>query len=490
MATVLSASSSSSSPPPLELRFRSQVSAFISTAITATEPDEVAAFGTRGDGKTFGAFGVMIAHAQQHHAQGGELPTKWLGAADTFASHVAKTHESLMEPFWRGTWSLRDQGHIAVFTVDGTELVHLRLLGVEDQAGQDRLRAASHGLWFEEPAPSSVLVQSTGLSESSWGLGITSCRMPSYKNPKIMTLNYPDEDHWTWQRFVVRQDPGTSYVRIPPGERASEEQRARWKQALANRPDMLRRLLLGQPGTIVLGPQVAVGFNRDTHVRACRPSHHVPIWLGQDAGHTPTTVVAQRVDGRCRILAAIASEHDGMRGHIRDLVLPWLGEHAPWALDSRDYVTVVYDPATDTDEQADIETNALRVMQQLLPGKYRPGPVSWDGRKDPMLSLLNAMHLGEPMLQIDPVHAKGLIKALDGGWYYAQAPDGSLRKADTRTGSAQPKKPNHPHEDYGDAFCYLVAGMAPLSALTHRPRAYSATNRGAFSLRDVTGGRR
>jgi len=100
-------------------------------------------------------------------------------------------------------------------------------------------------------------------------------------------------------------------------------------------------------------------------------------------------------------------------------------------------------------------------MMQVLPGKYRPGPVSWDGRKDPMLSLLNAMHQGEPVLQVDPVHAKGLVRALEGGWYYAQAGDGTLRKADTRTGSAQPKKPNHPHEDYGDAFCYLVSAMAP-----------------------------
>ena len=178
---------------------------------------EVAAFGTRGDGKTWGAFGAMVAHAQRHHEQGFSLPTKWLGAADTFQSHKSKTHESLMAPGWRGTWQLRDDGHVAVFAVAGTELVHLRLFGVEDQSGMDRLRAECHGLWFEEPAPSSVLVQSSGLSESAWGLGMTSQRLPSYCHPAIMTLNYPDDDHWTWQRFVVTQLPGTEYVRIPPG---------------------------------------------------------------------------------------------------------------------------------------------------------------------------------------------------------------------------------------------------------------------------------
>lgn len=430
----------------------------------------------------------MLAHAQQHHAAGYPLPTKWLGAADTFASHVAKTHESLMEPLWAGLWTLRDGGHVAVFTIDGTELVHLRLFGVEDQAGMDRLRAASHALWFEEPAPSSVLVQSSGLTESAWGLGITSCRLPSYKHPKIMTLNYPDEDHWTWQRFVVQQHPGTGYERIPPGERASEEQRARWKQALITRPDMLRRLLLGQPGTIMLGPQVAVGFNADRHVTRCTPTPHVPVWIGQDGGHTPTSVIGQRLEGRVRILGALSSEHDGMRGHVRSLLLPWLGEHTPWVLDVPDMCFVRYDPAIDTDEQADIETNPLRVMRSLLPGQYRPGPVSWDGRKDPMLALLNAMHQGDPVLQVDPVQARGLVRALDGGWYYAQGPDGGLRKADTAKGSAPPKKPNHPHEDYGDAFCYLVAGLAPMTVRDARPKAPNKARQG-FALAEMTGKR-
>lgn len=436
------------------------MSAFISTAVTGTAR-EVAAFGTRGDGKTWGAFGAMVAHAQRHHERGFPLPTKWLGAADTFQSHKSKTHESLVAPGWRGTWQLRDDGHVAVFAVGGTELVHLRLFGVEDQSGMDRLRAECHGLWFEEPAPSSVLVQSSGLSESAWGLGMTSQRLPSYAHPAIMTLNYPDEDHWTWRRFVVEQQPGSAYFRIPPGELASDEQRQEWERALANRPDMLRRLLRGQPGTIMLGPQVAVGFNRDTHVRPTRPVRGFPLWLGQDGGHTPTTVFGQRIDHRVLVLGALSSEHAGMRQHLRDLVRPWLGEHCPWVLESRDLLYGRYDPSLNTDDAGDIDSNPMAILTRELPGHWQPGPITWDGRKDPMLALLNAMHAGEPVLQIDPSHAPGLVKALDAGWYYAEAPGGGLRKADTASGSAQPKKPNHPHEDYGDAFCYLVAGMAP-----------------------------
>src|SRR3990167_642676 len=298
-------------------------------------------------------------------------------------------------------------------------------------------------------------------------MGLTSLRLPSYRHPEIMTHNHPDTDHWTAQRFVFKERPGdheiaTQYVRIPKGEYASESDRAKWAKALSNRPDMLRRLINAEFGAVILGPQVAVGFNPDQHVRACTPLRGVPVWIGQDGGHTPTTVIGQRAEGRCRILGALSSEHAGIRQHVRDLVRPWLGEHAPWALDDKDLLYGRYDSSMNTDDFGDSDSNPVHVLtQEMLPGHWQPGPVSWDGRKDPMLALLNSMSQGEPVLQVDPVQARGLVRALDTGRYYPMGPDGRISKSDTASGSAQPKKPNHPHEDYGDAFCYLVAGMAP-----------------------------
>jgi hypothetical protein len=407
----------------------------------------------------------MIEHATKHHEVGGDLPTKWLGAADTFQSHKSKTHDSLLAPGWQGAWRLRDDGHLAVFRVAGVDLVHLRLFGVEDQSGMDRLRAECHGLWFEEPAPSSVLVQSSGLSESAWGLGLTSQRLPSYAHPAIMTLNYPDEDHWTWQRFVVQRHPGTAYVRIPPGERASAEQRAEWERALANRPDMRRRLLEGQPGALQLGEVVAVGFNADDHVLygpAPTVSRDAPLYLGTDGGesHTWVTVVGQRVfqDGRhrVRIHASLISSPSGCRQHMNDTVIPWLEAHAPWTLRRDEQRPICwYDPACDTEDPGDANSNPLRTMRATLPGAYLPGPVSWAGRRDPLLALLRSRSPGLEIVAQGDGNA-GLIRALNGGWHYPTNLAGQVTRD-------KPKKPNHPHEDFGDGLCYVVAGMQPLA---------------------------
>lgn len=455
--------------PDVDLDFsRPGVREFIVKA-TSGEYREVAAFGARGDGKTQGAFGAMVLHAQKHAAGGFPLPTRWVGVADTFQSHKLKTIQSLRHPMWQGAWTVRDQGHLATFRDRDVE-VELHLFGIEDQGAADRMRMEFHGMWFEEPAAAAVMVQSSGIDKSSWLLGLTSQgkgRTPTYHTPAIMTLNLPDLEHWTWQRYVADPRPGTAYVRIPQGERATAEDRQSWREALADRPDMIRRLIDGEPGTILLGQQVAVGFSYDVHVASERiePVPSEPLWLGTDGGGglTWVTVVGQRVKGRCRILGAILSDPAGAEQHYREDVIPWLSRHAPWVVSrAREHggVKVVYDPNCDQRDSGNVESNALRTMQKLLPGTYRPGPVDWEGRNQPILALFNAMEYGQPVLQVDP-RATGLIQALGGGWYYPVGRDGKVSRD-------KPKKPNHPHEDYGDAFAYLITGMRPLVDRGHR----------------------
>jgi hypothetical protein len=400
----------------------------------------------------------MVAHAQEHHRRGYALPVRWMGIADTFRAHVLKTVRSLQDPGWYGLWRLSDQDHQARFVVQDQALVALDLFGVEDPGAMDRVRMETTGVWAEEPAPSALMVTSSGLSESAWLLALTSQRVPSYHHPAIMTLNYPDEDHWTWQRFVGQPHPGTATVRVPPGERASAAQRAEWAQALQARPDLVRRLLDGEPGIVQLGVSVATGFRRALHVSPTRltltPGE--PVWMAHDGGLTPATVIGQYLNGRMRIVASLTSEHAGMRQHVESCVIPWLARAAPWLLErgGRELLYARYDPSLETGDLGDIDSSPLRVLRSQLPGHYVAGPVSWAGRRDPMLAAFNVARAGEPALQLDPVDALPLIRALDGRWYYPQATDGRARRE-------LPAKPNHPWEDLGDAFAYLLAGMAP-----------------------------
>lgn len=422
----------------------------------------------------------MIMHALQHRKHGFPLPTIWLGVRDTMRNHELTTFKTLRETFWEGRWRIHDK--TARYTLDGEELIQLELIGADSPSDTEKVRTMCHGVWMDEAAPAQDV--SNGLTVDIWAHALSSMRLATHANVAVLTTNYPEEDHWAAMRFYFDPQPGTQCFRIPPGERATEEYRARIIQAYATMPQLARRLVHGQFGSIFLGQQVAQGFNRDVHVSPdhLEPIKGMPLWFGQDGGHTPATVIGQRYSGRVRILASLVAEHYGVEEQLKELVLPWLGEHAPWWQESVDHVRVMYDPSMNTDDYSTVARNPLRAMRALLRGHYQPGPTTWTGRKNPMLALMNTLHLGTPVLQID-ASCKALIKALNGGWYYATGPDGKITKADGTRDEAQPKKPNEPHADLGDAFCYLVAGMAPTQDAV-KPMRFDRAKTHAFNVYD------
>ena len=275
-----------------------------------------------------------------------------------------------------------------------------------------------------------------------------------------MTTNYPDEDHWTWRRFTPGAGtsgfhPGEAtrqWFRIPPGERADAAQRAEWHNALSERPDLMKRLLDGEPGVVQLGPQVAQGFSEMVHVSGQRLEvfKGEPLIMGWDFGHTPTVIISQEWRGTVRVLAALSCDHGGVRQHISNSVKPWLAKNAYWALQQPGMMLHCYDPAGNTEEQADIDQSPIRVIQNELGGSATQGPVKWEARKGPLLSIMQK----RDGLIIDPIGGRPLIQALSGRWYYPQDHSGNVSRD-------LPKKPNHPWEDLGDAFCYLLARIAP-----------------------------
>lgn len=479
------------------------------------ERREIFCFGTRGDGKTIGWMVGAIEHARAHHAAGFPLPVPWVGVTDTFTSHKLKTIKSFENVIFKGGWRLSDNDHVATFYLAGTPLVRVDLFGIEDQGAMDRMRMETVGIWFEEPAPSAVMVTSSGVSEDAWNLGLTSQssgRIPSHFYPAVTTENYPDEDHWTWQRANPTYDPvfahpeqfrqifnkmkipwpsvfndypqgsplemcmgvsttvkNAQWFRVPAGERASETDRLGWVDSLANRPDLVRRLILGQPGVIMMGDQVAQGFTRHDHTSSeiipCLPGE--PVYMGFDFGHTPSCTIAQYLDKSLRVKAGLFIKGAGQKQLLEEMILPWLGRFAPWVLRDPDtFAFIGFDPAQGTTEkpkgsEADIENSALKMIQDMLGGGwFEPGPIQWEVRKDILVRSFDRRRF---IIVEDGPYTKDLIRALDGRWYYAKTAQGDLR-------SAQPKKPSI-FADLGDSFIYMLSryGVPGMNENASRP---------------------
>jgi hypothetical protein len=430
----------------LRLTFGSVALAAIQ-AIVRGVAAEVAVFGPRGEKKTTLALAAIIGHAQEHAGKGFPLPTTWVGAMDTFMSHTEKTMETLKGDHWQGAWSLREDKHRAVFTLNGTEFVHLWLTGVEDQGGIDRLRREMHGLWIDEAAPTSVLVRSLGLNETAWTTGISSLRLKSYRNPAILTTNYPDRSHWTWQRFVEKPHPGTAYFRIPPGENASPEERARTEKALRNRPDLLRRLHAGQPGSVQLGDPVTPGYQEMRHYdrQTSRFPRPPELYLGFDAWHHPAGVVGVLTPmGQLQIWWAHAMHNADLLQLARDLLEPWLIAHRLGD------VPRVYagDKTAFTPDQSNRQVSAGQRLLERLPGQWRATP-----NDPPTLigavrdSLGVSLSTGEPRILLCGPEVAELDAALSGGWHLDEH------------GKAVKVGDAGKHSHVGDAFAHLVTSI-------------------------------
>jgi hypothetical protein len=440
------------------LEYKAGASRFIVEAVGGAAA-EVACWGARGDWKTSAAFAVVLILANLHRVSGGALPMRWLVLGGTHVEHGLKLCRSAVAPHWGGLWSLREDKHLIVLTL-GVELAHLDLVGAMDPGALDRLRMETHAVWAEEVAPAAY-EGGSGVPLDAWHMAISSCRLPTPRRVAVLTSNLPDEDYWAWLRFEGRPPhPETVSVRIPPGESANAEDRARWAVAWQNRPDWIARFLQGEPGSVAQGPAVAKGYNPISHV-AARP---LPILVGETYfgwdsapnAHTHAVVIGQRVGAHLHILAGLYLEESGFQQFLDQVVRPWCARYLPWALNRPDGLIHRVDPNMDTEEGGDYGNNPTRRLRTVLGGHIRPGPVDWPARIGPLLEALN-MGDGEGGMafQIDPgEHTLALRKALAGRWHYRMTRAGTVVRDEV-------EKPDHPWEDLGDGLLYLLGGMQP-----------------------------
>jgi len=441
------------------------VIASVSSRALEVSPFQVACWSSRGERKTSGALVAIMLLAWLHKEHGGVLPYRVICAASSFSLHEKKTLRTVQAAHWGGVWTIRKAGSEVALIVNGEELACLDVFGTGDASGADRLRMESHALFIDEIAPAAADGDG-GVSQEDFAVGVSSLRLPSRRRCVMIASNYPDEDHWAWRLFEMDPQPGTASIRIPPGESASAEERQQMYDALASRPDLLRRLYFGEPGSVSQGPQVALGFNSDTHVM----KQSVPIergemvwgWDSAANAHTHSLVVLQRVvkDSRDRIIlhAGLFIEDAPLQFFVDRIVIPWVESYCPWVLGrgGGEEIRHVYDPNLRTDGGADWSANPFLLLKKTFGGTWKEGPTEWMARMGPLLSVLNeGDRRGGQRFQVDPApENRTMIQALVSRWYYKVDKSGRVMKE-------LPFKPNHPFEDLGDALLYALHGIAP-----------------------------
>ena len=438
--------------------------------IAAGKGEEILLDGPRGSGKTQAVPAAFAALAELHARAGFALPLRATWLHDSLLNASVKTAASLEEPLWGGLWSMRDDRHRAVLTVGATEYVIADFAATLDEAASERLRASAHVVAAEELIPS--LAEFGGIDEKKYDLARSSLlRLPGRRRVAVATTNPGAPDTWAYRRWIEDGGrPGCVRCQVPGTDRLGEAELAALHETFRDSPDLQARLARGEWADLILGPQVAKGFDPLVHV-AKQPipiMHGLDFYLGWDSGasHCHAVTIGQRNGGRRNIFAGLVREDSGLKQFLELDVLPWFRKYAPWALtiDGR-YFIHRYDPSMNGFDGGDADLNPLRRIRDTLGrGHWAEGPTAWPDREGPMLALLaDGDGKGGPALQISPVdETRLLIQALTSRWYYGTTKGGQVVK------DSGPYKPNRPWEDLGDSFAYWCGGVA---GVIRKPRA-------------------
>lgn len=384
------------------------------------EAPEVAILGPRREGKTDAGIMAMIAHAMRQPASVRPIP--WVIIRDTMKNLRRSTLENLLSPL-PGSVGEGLRPHLIVsdmgqrITLPGYWTA--RLFGIDSMGDISNLQGMNlGGVWLEEPAPAAINEIGHGVLERAWNMAQTSLSWPCKSRAQI-TSNYPDEDHWLATRFLPNA-PARRLFRIPKGENPHLKAgyREQMAESLSEDPQLLRRLSLGEFGSINEGIQVTPWFNENDHVSDARlmPNPELPGLRFWDFGLTPACLLAQITPlGQLQIIDGWVGRNQGLRQFIDATVAPMLAS-PKWAAirQWRD----IGDPSGWTREQSDATITAGGIMHSILKAMLERGPADWPSRREAMHRLLEgSVGAHQPKLLISP-QILVLRRGLRGAWHY------------------------------------------------------------------------
>lgn len=402
-----------------------------------------------GEGKS-----TAIAWSVLHHTRHNP-GAKWAIIRDTWENLQATTMKTFFEWFPPGVFGTFHTGKKTFTWAEGVASGSVEFLGMDAPEDASKLMSRDlSGFGMDEPAPA---VGSAGIDEMIFDIGMARLRQvgPGIKwRVAKLAVNNPDENHWTYRKFV---SPGMDGFSLWQPQTPENEQNlppsyyAELRKLLAHRPDLVRRFVDGEFGFQQEGRPVTPQWSDKLHLATgLIPLPHTELILLWDWGHNPTCIITQKTPlGSWLILDALVGEDIGAEELIIDAVKPLLAERYP-----KHSLRHIGDPQGRQREQTSIHRSAVRYMLKALGGAWRSGPRGIEERIEPLRAVLHRAGI----VKVDRRRAAAVWQALRGGWHYHVARTGIV--------SGEPKKNIHSHP--GDAMGYGAAVLYPLGALDKR----------------------
>lgn len=425
--------------------------------------------GPRGEGKTDA--GQMAVHVHADRQAKCYRPMQWAIVRDTWKNLERTTLQSYLNPS-PGSFAASIRSRIR--SHDGGKILELPgwwkiyLFGVDTTSDLNAVLSLQlAGAWVEEAAPAAEMKETEmiggGLAETTYKLLATSLRQHVSTNCRMqITMNYPDEEHWSWKLFYEHGDDERRLFRMPRGENkhVTDQYRKNMERALFGRDDLLSRLVYGKPARVQIGEKVTPEYDEDIH-RSRVDLDPLPSLVGfrfWDGGRNPACLFHQITPmGQLICVDSRRGENVGLRQFIRDQVKPLIAARYPWEIvpSWRD----LGDPSMLYPESLDTDLTAAKIIGEELfstpnePARFEGGVSDPFARRESLKQLLmNRLEDHLPMYRISK-HEGILHRALAGGWHYHKDQAGRVLRD-------SPVKDIHSHP--GDALAHSVAKLFPV----------------------------
>ena len=416
-----------------------------------------------GEGKSAGLCWSIFYHTS--HNPG----ARWAMIRDTWENLQATTLKEFTKwfpPGIYGTWNASSKTY--TWGVESMGRGEVQFLGMDDPKDASKLQSRElAGFAIDEPSPAA---ESGGVDELVFDLAMSRLRQPGMKwYAAKLAQNNPDENHWTYRRFIADPVEGFRHwqTAAPENEHNLPPQYyEKLRQIWAHRPDIVRRFVDGKYGFQQQGKAVTPEWNDDIHLATgLVPVRGVPLHLLWDFGLNPTCLITQVTPlGHWLILEAHVGDGIGVIELIESVIKPTLVQNY-----RRFTWSHIGDPAGLNKEQSSSKQTAVRAILKELGGTWRSGVKSLD-RIEPLRAVLRQTRGGAGLIQVDRAKAKPVWQALRGGWHYHVARSGLIQR--------EPLKNEHSHP--GDAMSYGASILFPLGKLKTRASAKPAAHASFF----------